>query len=222
MVLGCDSPGEGGVDKGNSTGRSAISSEALLSLSSGAPWSLHIMLKTHYKTASATPMSWTRIRLFLLPKSSKPDDWSGFRGICLLNVLSKLFVSGLMVMLRDWSSEHLGRSWRSIPLFGFAQECKAEDLITCLQARVAEASEWPEQRPMVIASSNVRQAFDYVTPEVVAKCMMYWGFPEQLTRSLIRESIGDCGSRFCRRSPDKGVPDARLCAPRRGGIPMVL
>lgn len=70
------------LSRGKSTGRSAISSETLLALSSEALWSLHIMLKFHYETAGSSPMSWKRIRLFLLPKSSRPEDWSGFRGIC--------------------------------------------------------------------------------------------------------------------------------------------
>lgn len=205
------------LTRGKSTGRSAISSETLLSLSSEALWTLHAMLKAHFETAGASPMSWTRIRLFLLPKSSRPEDWSGFRGICLVNVLSKLFVSCLMVMLRVWSSEHLGRSWHSIPLFGFEQECKAEDLLTCLQARVAEAAEWPEQRPVVVASSDVRQAFDYVTPEVVARCMTYWGFPEQLTRSLIRESVGSAAEAVCVGIPPTGEFPMQGCV-RQGGV----
>lgn len=205
------------LSRGNSTDRSAISSETLLALSSEALWSMHIMLKFHYETAGSSPMSRKSIRLFPLPKSSRPEDWSGFRGICLLNVLSKLFVSGLMVMLRDWTTQHLGRSWHSIPLFGFEQECKAEDLLQCLQARVCEAAEWPVQRPVVVASSDVRQAFDYVAPEVVASCMTYWAFPEQLIRSLIRESVGPTAEAVCAGTPPTSEFPMQGCV-RQGGV----
>lgn len=146
----------------------------------------------------------TQVRLFLLPKVRKPADWDEYRGICLLNVVPKFYMPGIMILLRDWASVHLGGAWQEAPLFGFEQTCKCEDLLMSLQCRVAMAVEWPRQHPVVIASTDIKQAFDYVTPEIVADCMEYWRFPEILTRGLVRESLGATTEAVC-----PGIPHTR-------------
>lgn len=185
------------LSKGKSTGRSSISAEVLQALSAEAMWSVHMLLRAHYEGDGGSPLSWTQIRWFLLPKMRRPQDWEGFRGICLLNVVSKLFMSGIIVLLKEWAKAHLGRQWTEAPLFGFEAGCKCEDLLLCLQSRIAMASEWPRRHPIVVASTDIKQAFDYVTPHAVAGCLDYWHFPAALTRSLVRESSGSTATAVC-------------------------
>lgn len=82
--------------------------------------------------ASSTPLSWSHIRLFLLPKINKPETWEHFRGICLLHVMSKLYMAGVMLLTRSWAEQHLDSSWTSGLLFGFEADCRCEDLLMCL------------------------------------------------------------------------------------------
>lgn len=187
------------------------------SLSAEALWSLHTLLKAHYEGDGKSPLTWTQIRLFLLPKMRNPKDWDEFRGICLLNVVSKLFMSGVMILMRDLAKAHLGTDWHESSLTGFEQHNKCEDLLMCLQSRVAMAAEWPRQHPIIVASADTKQAFDFVTPQVVAGCMEHWKCPAALTRSLVRESSGTTAEVVC-----SGLP----CTPefvmessiRQGGV----
>lgn len=107
------------LGNGKSTGRSAISAEVLQSLSAEALWSLHMLLKAHYEGDGRSPSTWTQVRLFLLPKMKNPKGWDEFRGICLLNVVSELFMSGVMIVMKDWAKKHLGNDWNDAPMFGF-------------------------------------------------------------------------------------------------------
>lgn len=131
------------------------------------------MLKSQYELGSTIPLSWSQARLFLLPRYQKPEDWSGDRGICLLNVLPKMYDSGLMVMLQDCSAARLDQTWHAIPLFGVEQWCKSEDMLVCIQSRVSEAVEWPGHGHVVVASTDIRQDFVFVTPQVVAERMAF-------------------------------------------------
>lgn len=118
--------------------------------------------KAHYDGDGRSPITWTQVRLFLLPKMKNPKGRNEFRGICLLNIVSKLFMSGVMILMKDWAKKHLG-NWNEAPLFGFGASCKCEDLLACLQRRVAMAAEWPRQHPAIVAGTDIKQAFDFVT-----------------------------------------------------------
>lgn len=96
---------------------------------------------------------------------------------------------GVMVMIRDWEQHFLSAEWRDPPLFGFEAECHCEDILMCLQSGITTALEWPERHPLCIASTDIKKAFDYVTPRVVAESMLLWRFAAVLVRGLVRESL---------------------------------
>lgn len=81
------------LSKGWSTGRGDVSAETLQGLSSEALWAIHTMLVEHFEGQHQGPLSWAHIRLFLLPKTKHPENWDQFRGICLLNAMSKLYMA---------------------------------------------------------------------------------------------------------------------------------
>lgn len=205
------------LSKGKSTGRSAISAEVLQSLSAEALWSLHMLLKAHYEGDGRSPITWTQVRLFLLPELRQPKGWEEFRGICLLNVVSKLFMSGVLILMKDWAKAHLGSDWNDAPRFGFEANCKCEDLLMCLQSRDSMAAEWPRQHRIIVASTDIKQAFYFVTPHVIADCLEYWKCPESLTRSLVREIAGTTAEAVC-----PGLPHTAQFAMensiRQGGV----
>lgn len=76
--------------------------------------------------------------------------------MCLLNVMSKLYMAGAMQLTRSWAEQHLDSSWTTGLLFGFEADCPCEDLRMCLQALVPSGGEWPAQRSVLIASAAVR------------------------------------------------------------------
>lgn len=124
---------------------------------------------------------------------SKPGAWEHFRGICLLNVMPMLYMAGVVYLTRRWAEQHLGSSWTASLLFGSEAYCRCEDLLMCLQALLPSGSEWPSQRPVAIASTDIRQAFDYVSPRIVAECLRVWGLPATLVRGGPRKSWSVCG-----------------------------
>lgn len=177
------------LSRNKSTGRSAISAETLQALSSDALHALHDMLHAHFHSSDQPPLSWTYIRRFLLPKVKKAVSWDSYRGICLLNVLSKMYMAGIMVLLKEWEETSADVAWREPLLFGFQAECQCEDIFMCLQQSVASAREWPRKYEVCAASTDTKQAFDFVTPAVVAESMYSWSIPAILVRGLVRESL---------------------------------
>lgn len=152
---------------------------------------------SHHIHAATMPMTWIHIRMFLQPRVNKPEAWEHFMGICLFNVMSKLYMSGVMHLTRCWAEQHLDSSWTSSLLFGIETDCRCEDLLMCFQAVVQSGSEWPTQRPVIIASIDIRQAFDYVSPRTDAERLRFWGFPAALVRGIVRESIGVSAEAVC-------------------------
>lgn len=129
------------LSRAKSTGRSAISAEVLQSLSADAVHALHDMLRAHFEHDDPPPLLWSHIRMFLLPKVRILVSWESYRGICLLDVLSNMFMAGIRVMIREWEHQFLGAEWRSPLLFGFEAECHCEDISMCVQSGVSAAAE---------------------------------------------------------------------------------
>lgn len=206
-----------------STGRGSASAEVLQALSAEAMWAIHLMLQANFTSSQESPMTWRHIRLFLLPKTRRPGSWSEFRGISLLNVMSKLFMAGVMCLIRERSAEHLSSTCGSPLQFGFEADCKCEDLLACLQQALQAAEEWPAKHSVVIANTDVKQAFDYQPPSVVVDSMHFWKCPAVLGARTRHRKLG-CGSRgSLHRTPVlRALRTQQMCTPRRVGVAMVL
>lgn len=134
------------------TGTGEAPAEALQALSSEALWTLHEMLKLRFEAANDNPVSWTLIRLHLLPRVRRPAEWDEFCGIRLLKLLSKMYMAGVMWPL----------------LFGFEPETRCDDMVmcVCVPMAVQAAQEWSPRRPAVVVNTGMKQAFDYVCGSV--------------------------------------------------------
>lgn len=131
----------------------------------------------------------TYTRLLLLPKVKRVVSWESYRGICLLNVMSNMYMAGIMILLREWEDESAGQAWKTPLLFGFQAECQCEDIFMCLQESVPAAKEWPKKFAVCVASADIKPAFDFVTPAIVVDSMYSCRIPPMLVRGLVREPL---------------------------------
>lgn len=203
--------------QGKSTGHSAVSVEVIQAIPFEPTWGLHRALSNFYNSEEMSPADWRWVKLMLLTKQRVPKQWDQYRGICLLNVLSKLCMGGAMEIARRWTQEVLGPRWNEPMLFGFERGFQCEDVLGILQGLVDEAVEWGEARPLVAINTDVKQAFDFVRPEVVARCMRYWAFPPKVIHAVVRESLHLQGSAVV---PGVGASDPfRMgSCKRQGGV----
>lgn len=132
------------LNRQKSTGKGALSAEVLQALSDEGLWAVREMLKLHFETAHDGPMSWTHIRLYLLPKVRRPESWGDFRGICLLKVLSKTYMSGAMLMVKKWAEDDPVSEWNESLLFGFESHSRCEDLVGCRRCKPPRSAPPPE------------------------------------------------------------------------------
>lgn len=141
------------VSKAKSTGRGEVSAETLQGLPSEALWALHTMMVAHFHSDQRGPLTWPHVRLFLLPKLKKPAARDGFRGNSLLSVMSKLYMAGVMILVKQWADANLSEEWSRHLLFGFEAGRKCQDMLMCVQAAVQSTEEWPRDRPLVLCST---------------------------------------------------------------------
>lgn len=211
------------MTKGKSTGRNDPSAEVLQGLSNEALWIIHTMLIEHYNSEHRGPISWSHIRLYLLPKVRQPLDWDMFRGICVLSVLSKMFMAGVMTLVKQRADLHLGSAWSDQLLYGFEPGCKCEDLLMTIQAAAQTSAEWPSSMPLVLCNTDVRQAFGF--------CIAFHGCAVSSLLELSPEDgaghrqgvaihPGRGGVRRC--ANNSGVPDGEVDPPGRHRVALVL
>lgn len=84
-------------------------------------------MRNFHHSEETSPTDWRWVKLMLLPKQIAPKQWGQYRGICLLNVLSKMCMGGAVEIARRWSQEVLGPRWHEPLLFGFERgfQCEA-------------------------------------------------------------------------------------------------
>lgn len=87
--------------KQKSIGQGEVCADTLQGRSAEALRAIYEMLKAHFDQAHQSPMTCVDIRLFLIPKVRHPVGWDIFRVICLLNVLSNMYMAGVMCLIRD-------------------------------------------------------------------------------------------------------------------------
>lgn len=151
------------MPEGKSTGRGDLPAEVLQGLSNEALWWPSTTIR------ASGPISWSHNRLYLLP--------------------AKMYMAGVMILVKQWADLHLGSAWSGQLFHGFEPRCKCEDLLVTIQAAVQTSAEWPDSLPLVLCNTDVRQAFGFVSPSTVARCLRYWDFPPRMVRGIVRESL---------------------------------
>lgn len=96
---------------------------------------------------------------------SIPEGWAGYRGICLLNVFSKLFMGVALEVAKRWASTQISGTLHFTLLYGFEKGSPCEDLLMTLQSLVVEASGRGRRWPLWILNCDVRQACPYHRPD---------------------------------------------------------
>lgn len=205
-----------------STGRGPVSAEVLQALSAEAMRAIHLMRQAHFMSFQGSRTTWRHSRLFLLPKVRRPEDWSDVRGICLLNVMSKLYMAGVMRLIRDWTSQHLGAAWGAPLLFGFEADCKCEDLLLFAAGSACRrrmADETPSGEREYGREASVRL--------LVSGCRRrQYGFLEisgSLGARPCQRKLGGHSRGDLRRPSALGALwDEQMCTPRRPRVALVL
>lgn len=76
---------------------------------------------------------------------------------------------GIMLLACVWADKHLGKEWPRHVQSGFAPDRMCENLLTCVQAAVQSAEDWPPACPLVVYNTEVRRVFGYVLPTTMAE-----------------------------------------------------
>lgn len=74
-------------------------------------------------------------------------------------------------------------------VFGFGAGMCTEHISLTLQLLTERATEWPISRALWIICADILQAFDHVSPDTLASCLEFWGFPAGLTRCMVMQSL---------------------------------
>ena len=124
-----------------------------------------------------------------VPKNSRPKCLDNFRGISLISVLAKWYMTGLMVLVRERVHQmRLSSRWSRIMVFGFEQHHRCEHIFCGLNILIQRSLEWGQQKPIYIASADVKAAFDYLRPLVVLESLQCWHFHPRLIAALMKEA----------------------------------
>ena len=152
------------------------------------------------------------IYIYLHPKTFKD-----FRGISLLSVLAKWYMGGLMELIRDWVSTSTAGRWTSLMVFGFEPAHSPEMVQAGLNLLLQKGTEWSQQLPIFVSSSDVLSAFDYLTPEAVQEAAMYWDMPPDLIAAMAQETVGlSCGASLLSLETSSDIP--LTACERQGGV----
>lgn len=174
---------------GKATGTSALSAEVLRYLPTATLWQLHCAMKDLFEEYELPPESWHELMLVLLPKVKTVGAFSDFRGVCLINTMSKMLMAGAVHLGKEYAMANLREQWKDQMIFGLEPGMCTEQISMTLQLMTERATEWPGQRAFWILCADVLQAFDHVSPATMAHCLEFWGFPAGLTRCMMMQSL---------------------------------
>lgn len=136
------------------------------------------------------PREWRRARLVLIPKLGKPvNDPRGYRPICLLDSVGKLYEQLLQVRLREEVAARGGVSQRQ---YGFRQGRSTIDAVRAVMQTVeaAAAGTWRTRLIPAVLMFDVRNAFNSASWEIIAARLAALGISPYL-RSVVQEYLSE-------------------------------
>jgi hypothetical protein len=147
--------------------------EMVLALPWAVVYIIHCLFARRFHGRIAgEPPSWRRLMLVFLAKVRNAVELNEFRGIALLSVLAKWYMACIMVLLREYTRQRMGRSWTRHLIFGFEEGHNTEQIVVGLTLLVQRGAEWHHVRPVTILSADVKAAFDELSIDTIISSLM--------------------------------------------------
>eukprot|EP00973_Karenia_brevis_P041712 5773398-Karenia_brevis.AAC.1 len=123
------------------------------------------LARFHAKDLSR-PTFWAHIVMILINKIGHPKALDDFRGISLIAVLAKWYMTALMLLVKSEVRMIRHVRWDRLYIFGFEDGHACTQICSGLSMLVNRGLEWAEQAAVYVASADVRAAFDNLTADV--------------------------------------------------------
>ena len=154
------------------------------------PWSTKLMIgemfRLRYNGGYTSNTSWTRIVICLLAKVSSPKKFSDYRGVGLLDVLSKWDMTCIVMIAKTCPEP---TSWRRLNYYG-NEGLGATAVLGILQLTVAKSREWHEKYPIFIFEGDIKTAYDKLKQTTAANGMLKGGVHPKPVAAMMSECVG--------------------------------
>lgn len=142
--------------------------EMFLPLPSSVVYAIHELFCKHVKgVLDGEPLQWRQLLLIFSAKVLHAQSMTQYRGICLVSVFAKWYMSCIMILLCNHMHQNGSFRWRRLLIFGFEEHHSAEQICIGLQLLLREGLEWKSAVPAFVLETNVKEAFDDLGLEVV-------------------------------------------------------
>ena len=139
-----------------------------------------LSLFNHILSTSSCPLSWGEINITLIHKKGSTSDPSNYRGISLMNSITKLFTAIITARLATWADDqHLIPEIQS----GFRKHRGCTDNIFVLASLIAEKTSPPGGK-LYAAFIDFKQAFDAVNHQILFQKLAWMGVSPRLINTI--------------------------------------
>ena len=125
------------------------------------------------------------ILLIFLPKTSVPNTLKDFRGICLTSVISKWYMSSIILLAKCQPTQVI---FQDLGIFAYKEGMSCLDVLLPLHLLFEAGFEWRLEMGVCIASGDVMTAFDSLTVDQACQDMIASGLHPQLVASIAEEN----------------------------------
>jgi hypothetical protein len=168
------------LKKKKSPGPDGLGNEFLIALD-GSNRATLLSLFNNILTTSVCPDPWGKIKIFLIHKKGDTSDVANYRGISLMNCVTKLFTSILATRLSRWADDH-----DIIPEIqsGFRKHRGCSDNIFVLSSLIEQKIGRPSGK-LFTAFIDFKQAFDGVNHVILWQKLANMGLSSRFINILI-------------------------------------
>ena len=135
-----------------------------------------------YDHGNVIPTSWRNIVMFFSKKINVPSMLNDFRGICLLDVVSKSYAAALTTMIGEVS---LPQHYQQLLPFGNGS-IGAESVIGAFSMILGKSSEWERSNPIHVFEMDVQTAYDNLHPKLIEKALIARGVHPWLVSGILK------------------------------------
>ena len=186
------------------TGPSGLPAEVLKAL----PWltcrSVLQLFNDIFRQKIPIPSTWRETLTTLMPKTPVIASLKeGTRLIAVEDIMKKWYTNCILLL----AEPHLEPTLSSLALFGFVSKRSSTELAAAVKAAAQHAAVWGKDRSLLIASLDVKQAFQHLTISIVAKAFKILHVPTYLQLALLGPLIDET-SKFL--FDGLGITDVRV------------
>ena len=128
--------------------------------------------------------SWGQILMVFLAKVSSPKELARYRGISLLSVMGKWYMSCLVILAQ---ASPKPAAWRHVCVFGYVTELSTVHITAGLQLLMARGREWEGSSPVYVLNADMKAAFDNMGPDTIAISLHRAQQHPRITAAMVQE-----------------------------------